>query len=156
MIHRSTRSQRRRLARSIVEFVLVGPVFLLLLMGIFEYARFLFTLQLMDNAAREGARYASVNTATATTATVQSYVDGYLVGQGGTQLVNYSSTSNIAVYKADPATGGNTGLSWQNATWGSGVGVSVSGTYQPFTPGLLLLTGSLSVSASCVISCEAN
>jgi len=156
MIKRSNQVSRRRPAMSLVEFACVAPVFFLALMGIFEYARFLFTWQMMNNAAREGARYAVVNLTTETTAGVQTYVDGYLMGQGAAQLASYSKTSNIAVYKADATTGGNTGLTWTNATWGDGVGVSLSGTYRPFTPGLLYLTGSISLQSSCVVSVEAN
>lgn len=152
---RSTSRRLRRLAVSAVEFAFVAPVFLLILFGILEYARFLFALQVMNNAVREGARYAIVNTATATKASVQSYVDTYLAGQGG-QLVNYNSSTSISIYQPDSTTGLNTGTDWQNTTWGSSVGVSVSGTYKPIVPGFIYLTGSLSITASCVMTTEAN
>jgi Flp pilus assembly protein TadG len=153
-----TQNQRRnrRRAASLVEFAFVAPIFFLLLMGFFEYARFLFTMQLVNNAAREGARYAVVNTTTDTTAGVQTYVDKYLAGQGGTQYVGYSKTSNITVYLADPVTGQNTGQSWQNATWGNGIGVNITGTYQPIVPGLLHMTGSMTLTGTCVMTVEAN
>src|SRR5438309_1354781 len=130
-----------RQAATVIEFTFIAMVFFVLMMGIFEYARYLFTQQLLNNAAREGARYAVVNNGTATTTAVQSYVDSYLSGQGANQLVSYSSTSNITVFQADPTTGKNTGLSWSNAAWGSGIGVTISGTYQPMLPGLLKVTG---------------
>ncbi len=152
----STRRNSWRRAASAVEFAFVASAFFLFLLGVFEYARFLFTQQLLNNAAREGARYAVVNNATATTAGVQTYVDQYLAGQGATQLVSYSPSSNITVYMADPTTGLDTGLSWQNATWGNGIGVSISGTYQPIVPGLLKLTGSVSLKATCTMTTEAN
>ena len=152
------RSQRknRRTAASLVEFAFVVPVVFLLLLGIFEYARFLFTLQLVNNAAREGARYAVVNITTDTTASVQAYVDTFMAGQGATQYVSYSPTSNITVYMADPVTGANTGQSWQNAYWGNAIGVSITGTYQPIVPGLLSLTGSRTLTGTCVLTVEAN
>ncbi len=150
------RQRGRRPGASLVEFAFVAPVFFLIVLGVFEYARFLFTVQLLNNAAREGARYAAVNTTAVSTANVQSYTDQYLMGQGAAQLVSYNSSTSIAVFKADPTTGQNTGLSWQNAGWGDGVGVTISGTYQPITPGLLHLTGNLSVSATCVMTTEAN
>lgn len=152
---RSQRSNRRR-AASLVEFAFVVPIMFLLLMGVFEYARFLFTMQLVNNAAREGARYAVVNTTTETTAGVQTYVDKYLAGQGGTQFVGYTPSSNITVYLADPTTGQNTGLTWQNTSWGNAVGVSVTGTYQPIVPGLLSMTGSMTLTGTCVMTVEAN
>jgi hypothetical protein len=114
------------------------------------------TVQLLNNAAREGARYAVVNTTAVTTANVQSYTDQYLMGQGSAQLVSYSATSNISVYRADPTTGGNTGLSWTNASWGDAVGVSITGTYKPITPGLLYLTSTITVTGTCVMTAEAN
>jgi Flp pilus assembly protein TadG len=156
MIRRSIQCSARRRAASLIEFAFVAPVFFLILLGIFEYGRFLFTIQLLNNAAREGARYAVVTVATETTSGIQTHVDSYLAGQGATQLVSYSPTTNITVYKADPVTAQNTGLSWQNATWGDGIGVTVSGTYQPITPVLFFLSSSFSVNASCVITCEAN
>ena len=152
----SIRRRIRRRAASLVEFAFVAPIMLLFLMGVLEYGRFLFTLQLVNNAAREGARYAAVNTTTATTAGVQTYVDNYLAGQGASQFVGYSPTSNITVYTADPVTGLNSGLSWQNAAWGNGIGVTVSGTYQPIAPGLLKLTGSMTLTGTCVVTVEAN
>jgi Flp pilus assembly protein TadG len=148
--------QNRRPAATLVEFALVASVFLLILLGVFEYARFLFAVQLMDNAAREGARYAVVNLGTETTSGVQTYVDRYLAGQGANQLVGYSPSNNIAVYQADPNTGQNIGSAWQSAGWGTPIGVSVSGTYHPLLPGLLHLTGSISLQARCVMTTESN
>jgi Flp pilus assembly protein TadG len=161
MTNHSTRLSRRRSAAHLVEFAFVLPVFLMVLMGIFEYGRFLFTIQLMNNAAREGARYAVVNVTTVSTTDILTYVDQYMAGQGAAQLVGYTlsgSNPSIKVYKADPSTGldSNPSVSWQNAGWGDAIGVTVKGTYQPFTPGLLYLTGSVTLQASCAITCEAN
>ena len=157
---RTQRIDRRR-AASMVEFAAVAPLFFLLLFGFFEYARFLFTVQLVNNAAREGARYAVVNTTTvatpsAATLAVQTYVDNYLAGQGGSQYVGYTPAANISVYTADPITGQNTSIPWQNAGWGSGIGVSVSGNYQPIVPGLLFMMGSITLTGTCVMTVEAN
>jgi Flp pilus assembly protein TadG len=55
-----TRPSRRR-GSTLVESALVIAVFLLVLFGIFEYCRFLMVLHVTNNAARDGARYASVN-----------------------------------------------------------------------------------------------
>lgn len=150
--------RNRRSGASLVEFAFVAPIFFLIMFGVFEYARFLFTVQLMNNAAREGARYAVVNLAE-TDATVKAYVDKYLVGQGANQLVGYNSTSNISVYQVNPTTGATipaTTATWQSATWGTAVGVSVSGTYRPLLPGLLKLTGSMTLTASSVVTVEGN
>ena len=127
----------RRWASSTVEFAFVAPIFFLILFGIYEYARYLFTIQMVNNAAREGARYVAVTADTdVTTAGIQTYVDQYLMGQGAAQLVGYTPASSITVYKADPVTGQSTGQSWTTAAWGDPIGVTVTGTYQPLMPGL--------------------
>ena len=54
------RADRRR-GMTVVESTLVLMVFLMLLFGLFEYCRFLMVLHVTNNAARDGARYASVN-----------------------------------------------------------------------------------------------
>ena len=43
------------------EFALVAPIFFLLLFGIIEAGRFMFYYQTLNNATREGARYAIVH-----------------------------------------------------------------------------------------------
>jgi Flp pilus assembly protein TadG len=145
-----------RKGTSLVEFAFVAPIFFLFLFGLFEYSRLMFTMDLIDHAAREGARYAVVNVNTATTANVQAYVNNYLCGCGATQFVGYSATSNITVYQADPVTGANTGLSWQGATWGSGIGVTITGTYKPVAPILTKMSGSLTLKGTSVMMMEAN
>jgi Flp pilus assembly protein TadG len=151
-----TRRGPRRLGAAAVEFAFVAPILFMLLLGILEYCRFLMTVQLMNNAAREGARYTVVNTTAAlTTASIQTYVDNYMAGQGTAQLVNYTPSSNITVYQADPNTGANVG-NWQNAGWGAPIGVTITGTYNPVVPGILYLTGSIPVQATCIMYSEAN
>ncbi len=44
-----------------VEFALVIPVFLLILLGTFETGRFIFNYNVLNNATRDGARYAIVH-----------------------------------------------------------------------------------------------
>jgi hypothetical protein len=43
------------------EFALVAPLFFMLLFGIIEAGRFVFYYEILNNATREGARYAIVN-----------------------------------------------------------------------------------------------
>ncbi len=51
-------------AQSIVEFALVLPLFLLLMVGVMDFSRFLFTYASLANGTRELARTASISTAT--------------------------------------------------------------------------------------------
>jgi hypothetical protein len=43
------------------EFALVAPVFFLLLFGIIEAGRFMYHYEILNNAAREGIRYAIIH-----------------------------------------------------------------------------------------------
>jgi Flp pilus assembly protein TadG len=55
------RRQPRSRGQALAEFALVAPVFFLLLFGIIEAGRFIFYYEILNNATREGARYAIVN-----------------------------------------------------------------------------------------------
>ena len=49
---RKTSSRRARRGAALVEFAFVASALVLILFGIFEYARYLFLLQIAENAAR--------------------------------------------------------------------------------------------------------
>ncbi len=57
------RDDRRRHVRgqALAEFALVMPLFFLLVFGIIEFGRFIYTYEIVNNATREGARYAIVH-----------------------------------------------------------------------------------------------
>ena len=71
---RSYRKKRR--GASAVEFALVAPVFLLLLLGMIEYGRMVMVQQVITNASREAARNAVLEGATHTS--VVSVANTYL------------------------------------------------------------------------------
>jgi Flp pilus assembly protein TadG len=52
---------RRAAGQSLVEFALVFPIIILLIMGFAEIGRAVFTFNTIANAARQGARVAAVN-----------------------------------------------------------------------------------------------
>jgi Flp pilus assembly protein TadG len=58
------RTEHRSPGQALVEFAFVLPVFLLLLYSIIEFGRYVYTVQILNNAAREGARYAIVHGST--------------------------------------------------------------------------------------------
>jgi hypothetical protein len=58
-VSRSARGGRTA-GQSLVEFALVLPVFLLLLFGLIDIGRYVFTVNALSQAAREGARFGSV------------------------------------------------------------------------------------------------
>ena len=47
--------------QALAEFALVAPIFFLLLFGVIEGGRFIFYYETLNNATREGARYAIVH-----------------------------------------------------------------------------------------------
>ncbi len=56
-----TRRRPRSTGQALVEFALVAPIFFLLLFSIIEGGRFVLYYQALNNATREGARYAIVH-----------------------------------------------------------------------------------------------
>jgi Flp pilus assembly protein TadG len=60
--HRAGRAGRSRSrAQALVEFAIVAPIFFLILFGIIDFGRYVYYTQILNNAAREGARYAIVH-----------------------------------------------------------------------------------------------
>ncbi len=53
--------RRRTRGQTLVEFALVAPLFFLLLFAIIEGGRFVFFYEVLNNATREGARYAIIH-----------------------------------------------------------------------------------------------
>ncbi|MBA3236662.1 MAG: pilus assembly protein [Chloroflexi bacterium] len=58
---RTSRSHARRRGQALVEFALVIPIFLLMMVALFDLGRAVFAYNTLTNAAREGARIAIVN-----------------------------------------------------------------------------------------------
>lgn len=138
-----------------VETTVVIAIALLFMFGIFEYARYVMTRQILENAARDGARYAAVHTYDGTTADIQNEVDQKL-SIGSKQLVGYNKTSSIQVFAADSSGNAISGKTWYDANFGEGIGVQISGTYHPILPNFLFMNASFSISAKSVMASEAN
>jgi Flp pilus assembly protein TadG len=149
---RLPRASRRR-AATVVEAALVISIMLLFLFGIFEYCRFVFMLQVCENAAREGARFASARTGDGTTLTdVQNFVTNKMSGRDS-ELAGYT----VTVQNVDPTTGNaipNT--NWNDAPFGGAIMVRVSGTYSPMLPTFLKTQTSISIRCTSMMTSEAN
>jgi len=59
-ITHAIRRLRSARGQSLVEFALVLPIFAILLFGIIDFGRYVFTANALNNGAREAARFASV------------------------------------------------------------------------------------------------
>ena len=133
---------------ALIEFTLILPFMLILAAGVWEYGRILETQLVVDNAAREGAHFASVNTTDPSlTVDTQNDVLAYLQ----TNLPNrYSLASSTSCTPASPydvcvaSSGITVGIydsSGNSATAASGNQVQVKvqlnvTIFAPFVPGL--------------------
>lgn len=91
------RNERRGAA--VVEFAVVAPLLLLLVLGTIEYGRFVMIQQMLTNAAREGARRATLEGASA--ADVVQVVSDYCADAG---ITGASTTVNPDPAAATPGT----------------------------------------------------
>jgi Flp pilus assembly protein TadG len=126
------RPRKRFGAQGLVEFAIIGPVFLMLLFGVVEMGRLIWTNHELDNGTREGARYAMVHGAKsgtlATSATVKTYMLSHTSG-----LSSAKATVNVAY----------------GGTAQPGDVVTVSSTYS-FTPlvSMVLGTGTINLTST--------
>lgn len=94
----STRRGKRTRGQSLVEFALVFPVFMVIVVGTVDVGRAVFSYNTLTNGAREGARLAAVNQ---DIARVQSRTASQAITLG---LTNASITVNYVVDDGtDPA-----------------------------------------------------
>ena len=147
------RTERRRRAAALVEAAFVLPICVLFIFGIFEYCRFVFLVQVAENAVREGARYAVTRTADGTTmADVKNYVTDQMAGRDK-ELAGFT----VAVLNVDPDTGTTVGgTNWNDAPFGGAIMVTITGTYSPTLPSFLKLLTSFTLNFKSMMSSEAN
>src|SRR5206468_1523897 len=153
--HRGRCLQKQRGA-ALVETALVLPIVLLFLFGIFEYGRYFMTMQLFNNAAREGARYAiahlqPVTIGSTTYGNATSDVTNVVTGMTAGVTLN---NQNINVYASD-AQGNNVGP-WNGAIAGQSVTVQITGNFQFMTAAFLNLPGTIAVDIKSAMDAEAN
>jgi Flp pilus assembly protein TadG len=143
----------RRRGATLVETAVVISCTMLLTLGIFEYCRFVFVLQVAEGAAREGARYAVAHTGDGTTlADVQNHVKNKMAGRDS-DLVGYDAK----VENVNPATGAIIPASaWNDAPFGGAIRVRITGSYRPMLPSLLSMSSSIPFSTTSMMTSEAN
>jgi len=143
------RKNANRHGATAVEMAAVIAVFVLLLFGILEYCLVLYVTNVVENAAREGSRYAVVHVNdTTVVADAQNVVKAFMGGLD-TKMGGYTCN----VYKSN-TTGTNIG-SAQATQFGELVCVEVSVVYVPITP-LLDKLKSFTIQTKCAMGSEAN
>jgi Flp pilus assembly protein TadG len=151
MIPKKRRIRRQQLGAVVVETAVALPVFLIFVFGIMEYSRFLMVRNMIDHAAREGARFAVVRAdEDATTQEIVDYVNDRLRGLG-TQV----QAVDIQVFEANSSDGSNLG-SWRDAAFGESIAVRVTGDYLPITGSLVFMPDVIPLQACAMMRSEAN
>jgi Flp pilus assembly protein TadG len=120
--------------QTLVEFALIIPVFILMLMGIFDLGRAVYGFNTVNNAAREGARLGIVD---------QNLAD--IKTKAADHAVNLGlSTSNVTVDFRDKDSA-NTANSCSTLAIGCLTTVQVTYTYQAITPLVGNLVGTINI-----------
>jgi Flp pilus assembly protein TadG len=150
-------SQRR--GATVVETAFVLLIAVTLTFAIYDYGRYFMLSQLVNNAAREGARQAVANTNTQNTAMIQNTVVQYLANQNYTDSSgNAFNASDVVVLQVNPATGAATSpnSNWYDAPFGSSIMVQVNAKYTSLFPSLGFLPTTVNLQGTAVMSSEAN
>jgi Flp pilus assembly protein TadG len=110
------RSGRRRRGAAVVEFAIVVPIFFLMVFGMLEFGRMIMVHQLLTGAAREGARQAVVNGATADD--VEQTVRDYLTATSvDGQEATVSVTPDLATADTGVKVTVETGIKFEKVSW---------------------------------------
>ena len=92
---------RHQSGQSLVEFALILPLFVLLIIGIFDIGRAFFAYIEITNAAREGARLYTFWPDKTTVANIDATVNNEI---GNNNLVNSKNIETIEIQCGDPLT----------------------------------------------------
>lgn len=109
-------SGRRRRGAAVVEFAIVVPIFFLMVFGMIEFGRMVMVHQLLTGAARDGARRAVVNGATA--GDVEQTVRNYLTATSvDGQEASVNVTPDPATAETGTAVTVETGIAFEKVSW---------------------------------------
>ena len=142
-----------------VETAFVLSIALALTLAIYDYGRYFMLSQLVNNAAREGARQAVANTNTQNTAMIQNTVVQYLANQNFTDSSgNAFIASDVVVVQVNPATGEPTSpdSNWYDGPFGSAIMVQVNANFTSIFPTLGFLPTTVKLHGTAVMLSEAN
>ena len=147
-----TGSRQRVSGQALVEFALVLPILLLIIFGIVDAGRLIFTSNTVSNAARQGARVAIVNqsssgTSTCDTTQPTAWPTGCAISAGlGLGLQQADIT---VAYRNSADTGPCT-----VPAIGCLAVVTVTGRFQPLTPVIGQLIGSMALQSTSKVPIE--
>ena len=148
-----------RRGATVVETAFVLLIALTLTLAIYDYGRYFMLSQLVNNAAREGARQAVANTNTQNTAMIQNTVVQYLANQNFKDSSgNAFSASDVVVIQVNPATGAPTSpdSNWYDAPFESAIMVQVNAKFTSLFPTFGFLPTTVNLHGTAVMLSEAN
>jgi Flp pilus assembly protein TadG len=105
-----------RRGAAIVEFAVVAPVFLTLIVGTIEVGRAVVVVQLLTNASREGARVGGYDTTTATS-TITNAVNAYLANEGITGATTAVTPSPPSLASDGQSISVTVSIPYSNVSW---------------------------------------
>lgn len=89
-----SRIARQQSGGAAIEFAIVGPVLLTLILGAIDVGRMFYVRQGLEYATEQAARYYMMNP-TSATSTVTTYLQSQMAGgMGGSVSVGYTDTTN--------------------------------------------------------------
>jgi Flp pilus assembly protein TadG len=141
-----------------VETAVVLLIAMTFTFAIFDYGRYYLLSQLVNNAAREGARLAVANTNTQNTTLIQNTVVQYLAKQAVKDSAgNPYTASDVIVLQVDPATGKAASDSlWYDAPFGAAIMVQVNAKFTSLFPSFGFLPTTVTLRGTAVMMSEAN
>lgn len=148
----STPTHFRKRGQALVEFALVFPLFVLLVFGIIDAGRLVYTYNTVANSARNGARVAIVNQSTSGTDTCDTtvataYPTGCAISSG---IALGLTAADVSVGYRDP----KDQAECTPLAIGCIAVVDVTGEFQPFTPVIGQLIGPISLTSTAKIPVE--
>lgn len=135
-VNRSLRGRRTRRGQSLVEFALVLPILLILLLGILDFGRAIAAFNSVSNGARSGARVAIINQ------DLDAITDAVESEAFGLRDVDVTFDANVEGIPDCPQSNVDCCPSI-----GCVIEVAVSTEYVPATPIFSQLVGSITVSS---------
>ncbi len=148
-----------RRGATVVETAFVLLITVILTFAIYDYSRYFMLSQLVNNAAREGARQAVANTNTQNTAMIQATVVQYLANQNYTDSSGTAfQASDVIVMQVNPATGlaATPDSNWYDASFGSAIMVQVNAKFTSLFPSFGFLPTTVNLQGTAVMLSEAN
>jgi Flp pilus assembly protein TadG len=141
--------RRRRAGQGLVEFALLLPVLLLIVMGLVDFGRAIYAFNSVSNAAREGARTAIVDQRTRTS--TGAYLAAEEAANQATALgLNPTNPAQVLVTFPDPDNNCPT------VAVGCLVSVRVQYQFNAITPIIGRIIGPLTLGSTTVVPIEAT